>query len=308
MAPRQTKKEAEVLAYRLLEGETRHRLARKKALIHWSDLPARKKALGTIFLLHGVASNGSRWEEFLDTTPLRDHWNFIRMDLRGHAASVCEGKAKLEDWAGDVKAVMDAAHVEKAIIVGHSLGAMIALYFTANYVESVRGAVYLDPLISEALTPKAQAMRRKVPLLVIAETVTRAMNTIGFNRKIVPQDLRAMDAKAREMIAKGGDELQAFIEQYSSTKADLQYIHLAPYLRDLVEVGRRTPSPATIRCPALVIAASSGTFTDPKAMAAWTERLTDGEIVTVQCAHWPMTECPKEVSAVIEDWIGRHFG
>ncbi len=308
MAPRQNKKEAELLAYRLLAGETRHRLAREGALIHWSDLPAKSgKPLGTIVLLHGVASNGSRWEEFLDTTDLREHWNFIRLDLRGHAASICEGKATLENWAGDLKAVMTAAGVEKAVIVGHSLGAMIALYFTAHYAASVEGAVFLDPLISEALTPKARSMRRKVPMLVVAEAVTRAMNSLGFNRTIVPQDLRAMDAKAREMIAKGGDELKAFIEQYSSAKADLQYIHLAPYLRDLVEVGRRTPAPEMIRCPALVIAASSGTFTDAEAMAAWTKRLADGEIASVQCAHWPMTECPQEVGAVVSGWIGRHF-
>lgn len=308
MAPCHNKKEAELLAYRVLEGETRHRLAREGALIHWSELPAKAdKALGTIVLLHGVASNGSRWEEFLDTTELTQRWNFIRMDLRGHAASVCRGKAKLENWAGDVKAVMAEAGVEKAVIVGHSLGAMIALYFVAHYSESVEGAVFLDPLISEALTPKARSMRRKVPMLVVAEAVTRAMNSLGFNREIVPQDLRAMDAKAREMIAKGGDELKAFIAQYSSTKADLQYIHLAPYLRDLVEVGRRTPAPEMIKCPALVIAASSGTFTDAEALAAWTRRLSDGEIASVQCAHWPMTECPQEVGCAISEWIGRHF-
>ncbi len=309
MAPRHNKKEAEILAYRLLEGEIRHRLARDGALVHWSELPAKsEKPLGTIVLLHGVASNGSRWEEFLDTTSLTEHWNFIRMDLRGHAASICRGKAKLESWAGDVKAVMTEAGVAKAVIIGHSLGAMIGLYFVAHNPESVEGAVFLDPLISEALTPKARSMRRKVPMLVVAEAVTRAMNSLGFNRKIVPQDLRAMDAKAREMIAKGGDELKAFIEQYSSTKADLQYIHLAPYLRDLVEVGRRTPVPEMIRCPSLVIAASSGTFTDAEALAAWTKRLSDGEIASVQCAHWPMTECPQEVSGVISEWIGRHFG
>ena len=308
MASRQNEKEAQTLAYRLLEGETRHCLERANASVHWSFLPAtREKSLGTIVLLHGVASNGSRWEEFLDTTSLTSSWNFIRMDLRGHAASVCTGKARLEDWAGDVKAVLDAVGVEKAVIVGHSLGAMIALYFAAHYPKAVAGAVYLDPLISEALTPKAKSMRRKVPALVVAEAVTRAMNAVGFNREIIPQDLRAMDEKAREMIARGGEDLEAFIAQYSSAKADLQYIHLAAYLRDLIEVGRKTPAPEMIRCPALVIAASSGTFTDPEALRAWTRRLADGEIASVKCAHWPMTECPQEVSAVISDWIGRHF-
>ena len=259
-------------------------------------------------LLHGVASNGSRWEEFLDTTPLKRYWNFIRLDLRGHAASVCSSRARLEDWSADVDAILTEAGVREAVIVGHSLGAMIALNFVTTYPRRVAGLALLDPLVSDALTPKARAMRRKAPLLLIAESVTRAMNSLGFNRKIHSQDLRAMDAKAREMIAKGGKELQAFIEQYSSTKADLQYIHLAPYLRDLVEVGRRTPAPELIACPTLLIVASSGTFTDAKAMAHWAQRLPVGEMESVRCAHWPMTECPQEVSGVIEGWIARHFG
>lgn len=308
MAPRDTE-ESEVLAYRLLAGEVRHRLARDKALIHWSYLAAKTpQAKGTIVLLHGVASNGSRWEEFLDTTDLREHWNFIRMDLRGHAASISQKKARLEDWCSDLEAVMHEAGLEKAIIVGHSLGAMIAMYFASHMPQRTVGAVFLDPLVSDALTDKARAMRRKIPMLVIAESVTRAMNSLGFKRRIVVQDLRAMDAKAREMIAKGGEELKAFIAQYSSAKADLRYIHLAPYLRDLVEVGRKTPTPESIRCPTLVIAAEGGTFTDEKAMAHWTARLPQGEICGVHCAHWPMTECPQEVSALISSWVGKYFG
>ena len=110
--PSRDNQETELLAYRLLPGEERHRLALGAALIHWSYLAAKKpSAKGTVILLHGVASNGSRWEEFLDTTDLRDDWNFIRMDLRGHAASICRKKARLEDWCADVTEVMKAVGV-----------------------------------------------------------------------------------------------------------------------------------------------------------------------------------------------------
>lgn len=88
-----------------------------------------------MILLHGVASNGSRWEEFLDTTDLRDDWNFIRMDLRGHAASICRKKARLEDWCTDVTEVMKAVGVQKAVIIGHSLGAQVTLNLAAHYPE-----------------------------------------------------------------------------------------------------------------------------------------------------------------------------
>lgn len=296
-------KERSTLAYRLLEGEVRHQTPRAGALLSWSEIPARVRAKGTILLLHGVASNGSRWEEFLDTTPLRDDWNFIRLDLRGHAASADWHRVRLEDWCEDIIAILGAAGLERAIVVGHSLGAQIAMRFGTEHPDRVLGVALLDPLVDEALTPKALEMRRKVPMLHMGENFLRAMNRIGFIREIVPQDLRAMDAGAREKIAKGGRELEEFIEQYSSAKADLQYIHSATYLRDLQEVGRPTPEAARFVFPTLVIGSSAGTFTDAGKMRAWCARLPNGEMQVVQCAHWPMTECPLDVSRVIEKWV-----
>lgn len=300
--------EKQGLAYRLLPGEERHGFWRHNAWLHWSMVRCRASCRGTVVLLHGVASNGSRWEEFVEGTPLRKHWDIIRMDLRGHAASVCSRKARIEDWCGDVAAILDAADVDRAVVVGHSLGAQVAMNFARFYSDRVRALVLLDPLVTAALTPKARGMRRKLPMLRVAEAVTRTMNAMGFVRKIGPQDLRAMDEQAREKIAKGGRELEEFIAQYSSAKTDLQYIHLAPYLRDLLEVGRKSPRAESIRCPTLVIGSSSGTFTEKEAMAGWVGQLPDGQMRVVTCAHWPMTECPQEVSGVIDRWIEETLG
>ena len=262
-----------------------------------------EKAEGTVVLLHGVASNGSRWEEFAETTDLRLKWNIIRMDLRGHAASVCRQKARLEDWCEDLNAVMDHFGVQQAVIIGHSLGAHVAMHYAARYPQRVRALALLDPLIEDALTRKARDKRKLMPFVRLIESVTRRMNRLGFIRRIQPQDLRAMDVQARAKIEKGGKELEEFIEQYSSTKTDLQYIHLATYSRDLLEVARPSPSPDLLTAPTLVIGSSSGTFTDDAAMTEWVHKLPRAQMTTVKCAHWPMTECPLEVSTVISDWI-----
>lgn len=305
--PMKTDDEKQLLAYRLLEGERAERLERAGASLRYSVLPCRGQKAGAVFFLHGVASNGSRWEEFIEHTALRDRFDIIRCDLRGHAASVCRGRARIEDWCADTAAVLDAEGIDKAVIVGHSLGAQVAVNFSARYTERVRGCALLDPLLSEALTPKALAMRAKLPYIKAMEGFFRCTGALGFHRRLKNQDLRAMDANARRKIAAGGEELEEFIREYSSAKADLQYIHSAVYLRDLVEVGRPTPAPEKIKAPMLVIGASAGTFTNPEAMQAWVGKLADGTWAQVQCAHWPMTECPQDVAAVIEKWVFARF-
>lgn len=299
--------EKEKLAYRLLEGESAKRLERPGASLRYSVLPCAGDKVGTVIFLHGVASNGSRWEEFIEKTSLKQAFDILRCDLRGHAASVSSRQARLEDWCGDVAAILQAEGVAKAVVVGHSLGAQVAVNLAAKYDDCVLGGVLLDPLISEALTPKALEMRAKLPYLKIMERFCRLGNALGFSRRLKNQDLRAMDAKAREKIAAGGKELEEFIKQYSSARADLKYIHSAVYLHDLVEVGRPTPAPESISVPMLVIGASAGTFTDADAMRRWVNSLKDGQIAVVKCAHWPLTECPRDVASVIEGWVFKRF-
>ena len=296
--------ESQDLVYKLLPGEERVRVARGDVSLHCSRIRSvADTAKGTVVLLHGVASNGSRWEEFVETTDLRQDWDIIRMDLRGHAASVCRQKTRLEDWSEDLNAVLDAFGVERAVVIGHSLGAQVAMHYTAHNAERVLALGLLDPLIEEALTQKALDKRKLMPVVRVVESVTRRLNRLGFIRRLAPQDLRAMDARARDKIEKGGKELEEFIEEYSSTKADLQYIHLATYSRDLLEVARPSPAPELLTVPTLVIGSSSGTFTDDVAMAEWVAKLPNARMRTVTCAHWPMTECPAEVSKVISDWV-----
>jgi len=47
-----------------------------------------------IVLIHGLASNHTRWSEFMQNTVLLDRFNFLRIDLMGHGLSLqryCNG-------------------------------------------------------------------------------------------------------------------------------------------------------------------------------------------------------------------------
>ena len=70
---------------------------------------------------------------------------------------------------------------------------------------------------------------------------------------------------------------------------------------------RPAPAPESISVPMLVIGASAGTFTDADAMRRWVNSLKDGQMAVVKCAHWPLTECPRDVASVIEGWVFKRF-
>lgn len=76
-----------------------------------------------LVLIHGVASNMTRWSEFTEQTTLAQTWDLMRLDLRGHAGSLWRGRISMEIWCDDLAAILDAEGYDRAVVGGHCLGA-----------------------------------------------------------------------------------------------------------------------------------------------------------------------------------------
>ncbi len=90
----------------------------------------------TVVFIHGVVNDHSVW--ILQSRYLAHHgWNVLAVDLPGHCRSGGEAPASVEEAAGFVAALLDAAGVQKAALVGHSWGSLIALEAAARLQERV---------------------------------------------------------------------------------------------------------------------------------------------------------------------------
>jgi pimeloyl-ACP methyl ester carboxylesterase len=267
--------------------------------------PARERAPGrAVVLLHGLASNLTRWSEFVEQTSLADRWDMLRVDLRGHGDSPTTGAIGHALWCGDLAAVLDAEGHPRAVFVGHSLGAQVALQFAARHPARTHALALIDPVFREALRGRWRLLAAAGPVLHAAAVAVRVLNAIGLRRRTIPPlDLRALDEMARRAL--GSKEAEAeFIRRYSSMCADLRTFRSAHYLQELVEMFRPVPL-AEIAAPALVLLSAGGTFADPDAMQRCLQRLPQVQVRRIDCHHWPLTERPAEVRQAIEDWCAR---
>lgn len=98
-----------------------------------------------LILLHGYTDNSRSWSL---PAPFLGERRILALDLRGHGGSevpaCCYG---LDSLAHDLEGFMDAMGIERADLVGHSLGAMTAAVFAATRPERVNRLV----LVSAAL-------------------------------------------------------------------------------------------------------------------------------------------------------------
>jgi pimeloyl-ACP methyl ester carboxylesterase len=256
-----------------------------------------------VLLLHGLASNLTRWTEFVERTTLAAERDLLRVDLRGHGGSPTRTSVSLPLWCEDLVALLDAEGAERATLVGHSLGAQVALAMAVHAPQRVAALVLIDPVFRPALRGRWKWLARAAPLFIAAAATVRMANALGLRRcRIPPLDLHELDRLARQSLGSPQAEAE-FIRRYSSTRADLRTFRTAHYLQELVEMFRPVAAPEDLTVPTLVLLSTGATFADLEAMRQIAHRFPRGEVQTIDCHHWPLTERPDEVRGIIERWL-----
>ena len=81
----------------------------------------------TVVFIHGVLNDHSVW--ILQTRYFAHHgFNVLAPDLPGHCKSEGEAPRSVEEAAGFIIALLDAAGIRTAALVGHSFGSLTALH------------------------------------------------------------------------------------------------------------------------------------------------------------------------------------
>lgn len=95
-----------------------------------------------LVMLHGGAW---RWQEYLSLIPrLSRRWHIFALDLRGNGRSTwAPGTYRLEDFADDTTAFVEQLNAP-AVLVGHSIGGVIALTVAARCPDRVKALVIED--------------------------------------------------------------------------------------------------------------------------------------------------------------------
>lgn len=97
-----------------------------------------------VVLLHGLVANGACWTAV--ARELENEYDLVMPDARGHGkSSVPDHGYRYVDHAQDVVGLIEALDLSSPILIGHSMGGMVAAVVASRHPKLLRGLVLADP-------------------------------------------------------------------------------------------------------------------------------------------------------------------
>jgi pimeloyl-ACP methyl ester carboxylesterase len=234
--------------------------------------PAR---LAAVFL-HGAGCDHTVWQ--LPARWFAWHgFSVLAVDLPGHGRSEGAPLATIPDLAQWVGRVLDAAGVEKATLIGHSMGGAIALEAAAAFAPRMAG----------------------IALIGTAGSISVHKDLLAAARETPERAYRMMTAWAHGTGAKIGGHPVPGLWMTGGTMA--LFARNAPGVlhTDLSACAAwksGADAARKVKCPALVVIAANDIMTSPKAGAELARLVAGSRTVTIpDCGHMLLAEAPDAV-------------
>lgn len=136
-------------------------------LVYYRYGPAHNKSDGKFLLaIHGITASNRAWQFFARTMCLKHGYTVYAVDLRGRGdSSKLPGPFGFRIHALDMLAVLDHLSLEQCDVVGHSMGAFVAVAMLGIAPERVAKVGLIDGGLPLALPP-GHSLASAMPLIL----------------------------------------------------------------------------------------------------------------------------------------------
>ena len=234
-----------------------------------------------VVLIHGAGMDRTVWQ--LQTRNMAHRGRRVfALDLPGHGRSEGPALATIEEMADWVAAFLQAAGVESATFMGHSMGALVALECARRHPETADGLVLCGIAEEMPVHPDLLAAAAAGDVLA-AELIV--FWGLGDKAQAGGHPLPGLWVKGAS---------QVLVE---SAKAGV----LASDLAACNDYGSARPAAEAVACPALFVLGRDDKMTPARSGRALAEAMADARVsVLERCGHVMMIERPNEMYGALK--------
>jgi len=230
-----------------------------------------------LLFVHGWCCDHTYWRDQIPEFAQRHR--VVAADLRGTGGSDAPDRDySIAQFADDVAWLCGEIGLEKPVIVGHSMGGLIALDIARRYPELPRALVFNDAVLTP-FPEQFEALR----VALMAGLQSPAYKAVAAN--FVNSAMFTPDSR---------DDLKTEIVD-GMTNAPQRLMHTA--LSSILSGEQMTPGPLPV--PSLFIRAATQTATDEELR----QRHPGMEVTTVDCGHFIQMEKPQEFNSILRQFV-----
>ena len=237
----------------------------------------------TVLFIHGAAFDHSVWQ-WQSRSFAHHGFGVLAVDLPAHGRSPGRARATIEAMADWVAAFIDAAGLERAALVGHSMGSLVALQCALAHPQRVEKLALVGTSIpmpvGEAFLAAAhdddpagldmEAVWGHSRNAMLATSAVPGVSLLGASR--------SLNGRARAGLL----------------HTDLAACHAWQVPRDKL---------ASLTLPVLVVGGKRDQMTPLKATQAAAALLPRARFATLDAGHSMMSEAPRELLRVLRDFL-----
>jgi 3-oxoadipate enol-lactonase len=246
-----------------------------------------EKRARAVVLIHGFPFAREIWDA--QCNALASNARVIYLDLRGAgASSVSQGPYLMERLAADVAAILDELAIDRATLVGHSMGGYVALAFARMFTERLAGLALISSRLA-ADTPEQAAARRDLAARAERDGSMEPVVEAYLPRMFSPQTLARRHGVVERAyaIARKNDPMGA-----------------AAALRGMALRASSEDIAGDLDVPVLFVAGADDKILSIEESRAGAQRFPRGSfVVCEESGHLPMMEQAASLTSALQRWL-----
>jgi pimeloyl-ACP methyl ester carboxylesterase len=259
-----------------------------------------------VLLCDGIGCDGYVWRHLRDDL---DRRYCIHPHYRGHGRTPAPrdpARVTIADLADDVASVLDDVDVERAVLVGHSMGVQVALETYRRHAARVAGLVLLCGAPSHPLRTFRGSAALEEWLPTIQRWIQRMPGVVNrISRAVLPTRL-AYEIASRLEIRRELVEPRDFMPYLEG----LARIDARLFVAMLAAAAQHSAEDVLpeVKVPTLVIAGGRDGFTPPERSRAIAAAVPHAELLEIpNASHTAPIEHPQLVNTTIGEFLARRI-
>jgi pimeloyl-ACP methyl ester carboxylesterase len=244
-----------------------------------------------VVLIHGLGCSKRIWTRLREE--LAQSYTVVAYDLRGSGDTIETGSAEelsLSVWSSDLRALLGALGIDRAALVGHSLGASVALKYALSWPDTVTALVLMgaDPELSR-LAPRM-------------EKVVELIGRVGMEEWVAEHWSKNPPFSASSL-----SRTPEILDEYRALVLANDAGAYTRTCRAIANAEPLTGQLAGVRQPALVLSGSDDDRTLPEAGRELAASLANASYIELDgVGHTAPLEAPNEVAEAIREFFASH--